>query len=51
MHTRRTMQSTVGPIRFPAPLVERMDELAFEMGHTRSSLIRNAVREYIRNAL
>jgi len=39
----------VGPVRFPEPLIDRMDELADQLGHTRSSLIRQAVRQYVRD--
>ena len=37
----------VGPIRFPAPITERLDQVADMTGHTRSSLIRHAVRVYL----
>lgn len=34
-------------LRFPKPLLGRMDEVADRRGYNRSALIRQAVREYL----
>jgi metal-responsive CopG/Arc/MetJ family transcriptional regulator len=40
--------SCVGPIRLPEPLIGQMDDLAGRLGYSRSALIRQAVRQYVR---
>jgi metal-responsive CopG/Arc/MetJ family transcriptional regulator len=39
----------VGPVRFPASMAGQLDELAEQLGHSRSSLIRHAMRQYVRD--